>query len=268
MRAGAAAVLVPVVLACVWLGGPVFDLLLLLIGGLMVWEWCRLVYQSEERTGQMIAHGSAVAGALACSRVDFLNTTLMLLLAGWGASLILSSMKGHSLSLWRVVGVPYITLPVLSLFFLRLDATSGLLAILWLFLVVWSTDTFAYFAGRLVGGPKLSPRFSPKKTWSGLLGGAAGAAIVAAAVGYWNGLQNPWGLAILGAVVAVISQCGDIFESAAKRIFDVKDSSNLIPGHGGVLDRLDGLVVAAVFCAGLGFALTGDIRNAAHFLSW
>jgi phosphatidate cytidylyltransferase len=119
--------------------------------------------------------------------------------------------------------------------------------------VVWATDTFAYFAGRMFGGPKLAPVLSPKKTWSGLIGGMVGAAIVSSV--YAATWFPSWiALAVVAAALAVVAQIGDIFESALKRNYGVKDSGYLIPGHGGVLDRVDGLVAVAAVAAIVGFA--------------
>jgi len=121
--------------------------------------------------------------------------------------------------------------------------------VFWLFCVVWATDTGAYFAGRSIGGPKLIPSISPNKTWAGLLGGMVAAAIAGGLVGAINPVLPALALAGLAGIVAVVSQAGDFTESALKRAFGVKDASQIIPGHGGVLDRLDGLLFAAPFVA-------------------
>jgi phosphatidate cytidylyltransferase len=122
--------------------------------------------------------------------------------------------------------------------------------VIWLLLVIWATDIGAYFAGRSIGGPKLAPRISPKKTWAGLFGGMVAAAAVAGLAGIWLDDFKPslWNL-LLAMVLAVVSQIGDLLESHLKRRYDAKDSSNLIPGHGGVLDRTDGLMAASLMLA-------------------
>jgi phosphatidate cytidylyltransferase len=130
----------------------------------------------------------------------------------------------------------------------RLDQAQGLVALIFVLLVVWVTDIGGYFAGRGLGGPKLWPRVSPKKTWAGAFGGFAGSLAVAAgfaAFGFGKSLP----LLVAAAVLSVASQLGDLFESAVKRRFGVKDSSHIIPGHGGLLDRLDGFVAAIVLAA-------------------
>jgi len=120
---------------------------------------------------------------------------------------------------------------------------------------VWVADSLAYFAGRIIGGPKLAPRVSPKKTWAGLGGAMVGSALAAAAVGLWLGLPGVAVLALLAAVLAIVEQAGDLFKSAMKRHYGVKDSGRLIPGHGGVIDRVDGLVAVAMEHAGAGVLL-------------
>lgn len=148
----------------------------------------------------------------------------------------------------NLFGTPYIGVPALSLAWLRSDPASGFETILWLLCLVWATDIGAYFAGRLIGGPKLLPRVSPKKTWAGLIGGMVSAAGVGAGIAAWLGLSVV-GFGLLSAGLAVVSQAGDLFESWVKRRFNVKDSSNIIPGHGGVLDRVDGVLPVAVVVA-------------------
>ncbi|HJQ59034.1 MAG TPA: phosphatidate cytidylyltransferase [Vineibacter sp.] len=149
---------------------------------------------------------------------------------------------------WLVLGYAYIGLAVVAAFWLRHDALAGRLTVLWLLATVWATDIFAFFAGRRFGGRKLAPSISPGKTWSGLLGGMAAAAAVSLGFVAWS--SSHWlALAMWGALIAVVSQCGDLAESAMKRRFGLKDSGHLIPGHGGILDRVDGLLAALMFVA-------------------
>ena len=148
---------------------------------------------------------------------------------------------------WSAAGVYYAGFPAVALIWIRGDPAYGWLAILYLFVIVWTTDSAAYLFGRWIGGPKLAPRISPKKTWSGLIGGAlsAGLAGLVFALGRRWARSAP-SLALLAIVLALISQLGDLGESAVKRVFGMKDTSGLIPGHGGVLDRIDGLLFAAL----------------------
>ncbi|MCW5746397.1 MAG: CDP-archaeol synthase [Alphaproteobacteria bacterium] len=149
---------------------------------------------------------------------------------------------------WLVAGSLYIALGVLAAFWIRHDAHVGRLTFLWLLGTVWATDIFAFLVGRQVGGRRLAPAISPGKTWSGLAGGMAAATLVSIAFAY--GSSADWlRLAIWGAVIAAVSQTGDLAESAMKRRFGVKDSGHLIPGHGGILDRVDGLLAALLFVA-------------------
>ncbi|MGJ3258781.1 MAG: phosphatidate cytidylyltransferase [Rhodospirillales bacterium] len=155
---------------------------------------------------------------------------------------------------WLIAGALYIAIPSGALIWLRGEATPGMITIFWLFAVVWSADIAAYLSGRSIGGPKLAPSISPKKTWAGFVGGVTCATVVAGAFAvYWD--EPPLSLALWGAVVAIASQAGDLLESGVKRHFGVKDSSALIPGHGGVLDRVDALVAGAVAIALLKYIL-------------
>jgi phosphatidate cytidylyltransferase len=149
-------------------------------------------------------------------------------------------------AVWAIAGLVYAALPAAALVWLRNDPTLGLMAILYLFAVAWTTDTASYAAGRLIGGPRLAPRISPHKTWSGFIVGALVPALVG--VAFAAALENTsttW-LALMSVVLALACQMGDLMESWVKRRFGAKDMSQLIPGHGGLLDRIDGLLFAAV----------------------
>jgi phosphatidate cytidylyltransferase len=169
---------------------------------------------------------------------------------------------------WTAVGVIYAGALLLAPIFLRRDAELGFLAIIYLFAIVWTTDTAAYFIGRAVGGPKLWPRVSPKKTWSGAIGGTVAATAVGAAV-VGTGTAAPMvPVVLVGIVLSIVSQAGDLFESAVKRRFGAKDASQLIPGHGGVMDRLDGFLTAAAAAALIGVAHQGPDLAARGLLLW
>jgi phosphatidate cytidylyltransferase len=149
----------------------------------------------------------------------------------------------------RLLAYFYALAALVALLWLRHQPALGRETILWIVACIWATDIGAYFVGASVGGAKLAPRISPSKTWSGLIGGMAWAAAVSAAVGFAFGLGSTFSLSAIGACLAVVGQLGDLAESAAKRGAGVKDSGNLIPGHGGLLDRVDGLVAALVVVA-------------------
>ncbi len=164
---------------------------------------------------------------------------------------------------WLAGGLLYAGLPGIAAVALRGhgglgEMSDGLVAIAYVFVLVWATDTGAYFAGRTLGGPKLWPAVSPKKTWSGAVGGLVAAAIVGAIFGAGEGRDAVLPLVGIALLLSVASQAGDLAESAMKRHFDVKDSGSLIPGHGGIMDRVDGLVIAVVIAAAIGFARDGD----------
>jgi phosphatidate cytidylyltransferase len=249
-RALAALVLMPVVLGALWLGNPVWTILIAIAAGAMGWEWRRLTSR-----GSMGAIGWAMVALVAV--VVLLPLSGRLDLALWllaGGTLLLGlaagMREGASHAGWLAAGILYVALPALSLAWLRDIPEAGLATLLWLLILVWAIDTAAYAAGKLIGGPKLIPRISPNKTWAGLAGGALGALVVGYVAARWIGQTSPWPLACLSFLLAFIEQAGDAFESAVKRHFGVKDSSGLIPGHGGMLDRVDGLVAVALAVAG------------------
>lgn len=215
---------------------------------------------------------SAVVLALAALASAWLGGTLFALV--WAAlSLLclhewLTIVRGKpQAALWGLGGVVYVAALYYSVLTLRQDALYGLESILFLFAVVWGADVGAYFAGRAIGGPKLAPRISPKKTWAGFAGGLVTAALGGLAV-LWLAKVAPGPRhVVLAGVLAVASVAGDLFESGFKRHFDVKDSGSLIPGHGGFLDRLDGFVFAAVAAALIGVARGGVDRAAVGLLA-
>jgi len=167
---------------------------------------------------------------------------------------------------WLILGLIYAVFPALSIISIRLS-THGLAALLFLFAVVWGADVGAYFAGRRFGGPKLAPRISPKKTWSGLFGGLCVAALASLVLLLVLGFEVQVFHLFLALALALASACGDLFESWFKRHFGVKDSGHLIPGHGGFMDRLDGFIFAAVFAALIGMIRTGPGRLASGLLA-
>lgn len=179
---------------------------------------------------------------------------LALFIGGWAFAIFVAIGAGLIFAEWRsltrgwgapwfIGGVLYALLPAVALLWLRLPPDGGWI-VLWVFIVTWATDIFAYAAGRSFGGPKLAPRFSPNKTWSGLVGGVAGATIFAGLLVVQTGL--PRVLLLTAPLFALAAQAGDLFESAIKRRAGVKDASHLLPGHGGAMDRLDGLIPVAV----------------------
>ncbi len=244
-----ALVMLPLALAALWFGKWVFAALVALAAILMLREWLRLpagpAPTEPENLVALAVGGIALAVAIALMRVDQRLAAWIVLLVG----ILVLPVLLPSRRRWAFGGMIYIGLPSLCLIWLRDQPEHGRLIVFWLLLVVWATDTGAYAFGRLIGGPKLIPAISPNKTWAGLLGGMLCAALTGFGVALLGpGLPAP-AFAPFAALVAVVSQAGDFFESGAKRRFGVKDSGALIPGHGGVLDRLDGVLFAAPFVA-------------------
>ena len=231
------------VAAAFTLAGETPFAVLVVLGALIVaWEWGRLVHGTEG--GIIIAvlvATAALAGILAA--LGLVGLGLLALPIGAILAALLSLGRN---SLFSALGVFYAGLPAVALIWLRADPTLGLLAVIFLIAIVVTADTAGFLAGRLAGGARLWPRVSPNKTWAGLLGALAASAIVGAL--FW--LSVPYAsavrLAATGAVLAVVAQAGDLAESALKRRFGAKDSGTIIPGHGGLMDRVDGLIAAAV----------------------
>ncbi len=164
---------------------------------------------------------------------------------------------------WLIAGIPYIGAPTYALIYIRNDQEYGFETVLWVFVLVWATDILAYGAGRSFGGPKLAPRISPNKTWSGLLGGMSGAATIGIIMALALDHDSVIPLALISAALGAISQGGDLLESWVKRKFDKKDAGSLIPGHGGLFDRVDGLLAAALTVAAISYA-----TSKGSILSW
>ena len=169
---------------------------------------------------------------------------------------------------WAAIGIPYAGAIGIAPTVLRSDIEHGFTAIVFLFAIVWATDIFAFFVGRVAGGPKLAPRFSPKKTWSGAIGGVIAAVVAALIIARVAGTGGLPAIAMIAVLLSVAAQAGDLFESVLKRHFGAKDSSHLIPGHGGLMDRLDGFVAAAALGALIGLLRGGLEAPARGLLLW
>ncbi|GAC1635108.1 MAG: phosphatidate cytidylyltransferase [Bradyrhizobium sp.] len=250
MRVAAAAVLAPLAIAIAYAGGWLWlGFVTLAAIGLYV-EWLTVV---GARTPRVTAVGVAMLlGAAAAFGAGRVAITGILFAIGVVAAALLSPDRRG----WAALGGGYAFAALIASVALRLDPVWGFTALMFVLLIVWVTDIGGYFAGRGIGGPKLWPRVSPKKTWAGAIGGFAASLVVAAgfaACGFGKILP----MMLLGAAFSVASQLGDLFESAVKRRFGVKDSSHIIPGHGGLLDRLDGFVAAVVVAAIFGLLRGG-----------
>ena len=266
-------VLAPLAVGVAYLGGWAFVVFWSIAALLVLWEWCTLVAGGERSTILLIA-GAAVLLAilLAATAADAEGSHSVRLVAG-GTLLLMGMLATAALAssdrrVWTAAGIPYAGLLGMAPIVLRNDAQYGFLAIVFLFAVVWATDIVAYFVGRAVGGPKLAPRISPKKTWSGAVGGTVAAIGAALTVAIAAGLPNLPAVGLVAAAASALAQAGDLFESALKRRFGAKDSSHLIPGHGGLMDRLDGFVAAAVLAMLIGLIHGGVDEPARGLLVW
>lgn len=267
VRALSAIVLIPVVLLDVWAGGIWFKLFAALLGVLMAHEWVVMSHRADSL--QFALHAAAaMCGALLPIEVGVLPALIAILVL-WFLSAVLAHYFHPSQGvIWRYIGVPYVSIPAMALVLLRNDAHYGVQAIIWIMLMVWAADTLAYFAGRMIGGPKLAPVLSPKKTWAGLGGAIVGSALASILFAQWLGIPHVAVLGVIAGCLALVEQAGDIFKSALKRHYGVKDSGRLIPGHGGVIDRVDGLVAVATVVAIIGLLRGGLDATAQGILVW
>jgi phosphatidate cytidylyltransferase len=251
MRIAAALVLAPLAIAMAYAGGWWWAVLVTLAAiGLFV-EWL-MVTCAERNVAVTVSGIVALVLATPFLAVDRVEAALVVL----GLGLIAVTVRASPPRIWVIAGYLYAAAAQVASVAVRLDQAQGFAALILVLLVVWATDIGGYFAGRGIGGPKLWPRVSPKKTWAGAIGGFA--ASLAVAIGFsalGHGKTLP--LLVLAAALSIAAQFGDLFESAVKRRFGVKDSSHIIPGHGGVMDRLDGFVAAIVLAAIFGYLRGG-----------
>ncbi len=241
LRILSALVLAPIAIAAAWFGWPWLPIVTALAGAVMAWEWARMC-----REGQLGASGMGLIGAVLAAIAAAAATGVALAVAAslLGAAIVLWTARrepGGAPS-WLALGALWVALPCVLLLWLARAEGAGRATLLWIFAVVWATDIGAYAIGRRFGGPLLAPRWSPRKTWAGLIGGAGCAALAGWGTARVLGLSSVLPLVLISAGLAIVEQFGDLAESVAKRRFGVKDSSGLIPGHGGLLDRLDGLL--------------------------
>ena len=267
VRAAAAAVMATVALAAAWNGGFWFMAFWFVAAAVALWEWQRLI--GGERLWARIGIGWLSLLAVAPLA---LNGAKYWMLAAMAVGAVAAGAAGgrNGRAVWTGAGVFYAAAILAAPTLLDGSQTYGFAAILWLFAVVWGTDTFAFLGGRLIGGPRLWRRVSPGKTWSGAIVGTFAGAAAGAVVGFlaMRGGVRVAPLFWLGVAAAIVGQIGDLAESAIKRRFTVKDSSRLIPGHGGVLDRLDAFVAAAAFAALVGWARSDGGWIAAGLFQW
>jgi len=262
LRIAAAALLAPLALMFVFAGGWLWVLLVSVIAIGLFYEWHEIV--DPARNPRTFA-----AGVIA---LELIGLSLWF---GWDGIAWTAAVLGVTLvafmatteRAWLTVGFVYAAAALAASALIRLDGAMGFQALMFTLLVVWASDIGGYFAGRAIGGPKLWPRVSPNKTWAGS-GGAVVLSLVVALAVAWLGWGRLVPVLILAVAVSIVAQLGDLFESALKRRFGVKDSSQIIPGHGGLLDRLDGFVAAIVFVALIGYLRAGADGIGRGFMIW
>jgi len=251
MRIAVAAVLIPLSVAIAYAGGWLWTALVTLAASGLFVEWLAIVGLAGA-TRLTVTGVAALAVAGLCFAIGRLDAALIVLGVGLVAVVSIAPERRN----WAAAGFLYAAAAEIASVLLRLDPVKGFAALMFVLLIVWVTDSGGYFAGRGIGGPKLWPRVSPKKTWAGAAGGFAASLAVAAGFAAFDlGRIGP--LLMLSGALSVASQLGDLFESAVKRRFGVKDSGHIIPGHGGLMDRLDGFVAAAVVAALFGLLRGG-----------
>tara|TARA_B100001939_G_scaffold327888_1_gene322650 strand:+ start:9423 stop:10160 length:738 start_codon:yes stop_codon:yes gene_type:complete len=234
--------MLPIAVGAILYGGLPYFLLVVLMAGLILFEWDNIC---EGRTPWLL-FAVQVAGLLAAA---YATSEAISPKGEWVAAyvavLLLVAWRSGASLVWGLVGLLYAVLPGVGLIYLRHYEEQGGLIVLWMMIIVWSMDTGAYFAGKKIGGPKLAPRISPKKTWAGLIGGMVFAGITGTLAAYVMAFTPLLMMAVAACLMALWSQVGDLVESALKRHFNVKDSGAIIPGHGGVMDRVDGIIFVA-----------------------
>ncbi|MEA3025586.1 MAG: phosphatidate cytidylyltransferase [Alphaproteobacteria bacterium] len=264
LRVVSSLVLAPIAIAAAYFGGIAFLAFWAIAALAVLWEWDTLIC-THDRNPVLATGAVALAGSALLLAMDRWDIAMAIIALGFFGVAALASKTRTG---WCASGLVYAAAILIAPVLLRRDANLGFAAILFLFVVVWLTDITAYFVGRAAGGPKLMPRVSPNKTWSGALGGTAAGVAGGVVVASQFGIG---GLAAAGAVafvLSVFSQAGDLAESAIKRQFNAKDASQLIPGHGGLMDRLDGFVAAAAAAALIGIAHGGFNAPGRGLMVW
>jgi phosphatidate cytidylyltransferase len=255
-------VLVPIAIAAAYAGGWYWAALVTLCAiGLFV-EW--LMVTGVSGNAPLVMTGAAML-AIAAPFLALRNIDVAMLVLALGVVAV--AFRASAPRSWAIAGFLYAVGAQVSSILVRLDRAEGFVALIFIFLVVWCTDIGGYFAGRTIGGAILWPRVSPNKTWAGAVGGFVASLMVAAGFAV-SGFGKMGPLLMIAAALSVASQLGDLFESAVKRRFGVKDSSHIIPGHGGLMDRLDGYVAAVVLAAILGILRGGTGGVGTGLMVW
>ncbi len=262
-RVASAVVLAALALAAVLLSPWSFLVLVIVAAGLLLWEWGSAT-RGNGFDGTTLLQTVCVTALVIFVAMHKYQLGLILLAATAGVIAFSGQQNGHPRL--AIAGLFYVACPALALIWLRSDPDFGLAAVLFLLAVAWTTDTASYVGGRCFGGPKFAPTISPKKTWSGFIVGTATPVLVGGAFAFYLGGTSAWVLGAVALVLAIACQMGDLLESAIKRRLGIKDMSQLIPGHGGLFDRIDSLLLAAVVAALI--ALRNPEAPGAGLLIW
>jgi phosphatidate cytidylyltransferase len=260
------------VLVFAYVGGWPFFLLCAAAGAGILWEWTRLVADGAD--SRILLPGlAALLFALLLIGLDEPGASAGMIFIG--AALAAGVMAAWPRRfpapnplVWGSCGIVYAGVAFLGPALLRRDAAWGFVAVAFVAVTVWATDIFAYAVGRMIGGPLLWPQVSPNKTWAGAVGGVVGGVAAGTSVAYASGVDKLVAVGIVAFVLSILTQAGDLFESAVKRRFGAKDASGLIPGHGGLMDRLDGFLVAAFVALLIGMLRQGPDAPAQGLLVW
>ena len=272
-RTASALVLAPLAILVAYLGGWIFAAVCIITAALVLWEWSMLVTRAADWrilapglpalcAAAVLVEGNATGAAIAVVALGAIAAAVATAVQPQGER------RSAGAALWAAAGVVYASVVLISPIMLRSDPQAGYAALLVLFATVWATDIFAYLTGRGLGGPLLWPAVSPKKTWAGAIGGLAGGVVAGSIVAYASAGTHPVMGGVLALILSIAAQGGDLLESAIKRLFGAKDASKLIPGHGGVMDRVDGLLLAALVAVLIGALRLGSAAPAGGLLLW
>jgi phosphatidate cytidylyltransferase len=263
-RIASAIVLLVLTVVGLYFGGWIFAALVGAVFAGCYREWERMVTLKPLTPLGGVLIGLVALAALAFPLFGPIGSLVVI-----AAAAVLGLFAPHPVGLWRAGGVIFLGLVVIAVLAMRGTTTDGILAGLFLGFVVWPTDTGAFFTGRQIGGERLAPDISPSKTWSGAIGGLAFGALAGLVIWLIVAPQSPWWIGlILAAAMSILGQMGDLAESAIKRRFRIKDSGDIIPGHGGLMDRLDSLTFPVLLLFVIGWTRGGIDGVAAGFLNW